>query len=137
MTEDTSVGVASESVMSVSSEVMGTEGFAVLAAAVDGTLVGGRGPRLGVQSQPPTKLGRVSLAMGGTDSFGKSWSSENTGWCSASVDLCTPPRNGCHADGVSGPISDGVHVERAERPVVMGRLIYISCHESAWFADGR
>ena len=86
---------------------MGTEGFAVLAAAANGMLVvapggstldGGlkhsRGLRLGVQSQPLMKSSRVSLAMGGTDSFGKSWSSENMGWCSAGIDLCTWRRKG-------------------------------------------
>ena len=40
-TGGTLVWVAPESVISVSSDVMGTEGFAVLAAAAECTLVGG------------------------------------------------------------------------------------------------
>ena len=71
------MGAAPESVVSVSLDVLGTEGFAILAAAADSTLVGALGgstleggikrrrvPRLGVQSQRSTKSRWVSLTPG-------------------------------------------------------------------------
>ena len=55
------VGVAPESVMSVSSEVLGTEGLAVLAAAADNTLEGGIKHRRGLC--PVTTLGEVQEGL--------------------------------------------------------------------------